>query len=70
MYDSEPMMMPMMVARSQSVAEKSDDRQVNAPSDDVSLPSISVRDYFPESWLWDLVDTKYVLSILMLLLFE
>ena len=70
MYDSEPMMMPMMVARSQGVAAKSDDRQVNAPSEEVSLPSISVRDYFPESWLWDLVDTKYVVSILMLLLFE
>ena len=39
-----------------------DDVQARRPpgssANDKSLPSVTVRDYFPETWLWDLITTK------------
>lgn len=31
---------------------------VSAKANAVSLPSVTVRDYFPETWLWDLIITE------------
>ena len=33
------------------------------PSANSFLPSVTVRKFFPETWLWDLINTEYVLSL-------
>ena len=30
------------------------------PSANSFLPSVTVRKFFPETWLWDLINTEYV----------